>query len=304
MNLFIPLIFSFGARLEDMPVEDFLRNPTKITNALRAIQSHFQTDGVLCYGYKQAIAEALEIRSNKTNTTLTDLSKKSLEQMEKRIQDLTSREAVTNAIEVTKRLRILMPDTLLKVIVMGPWTLASLWTNLSVEELLNHPRVMNLASKAVLSFVKAMGDTGVDILMITEKQVPAVNDQSKNILKRFYSPSYNTAKFYNIAAYVMIEKLSFSEARLLNKIINGLIIPSELGIDAIKSFKKVSVAIPVSLLEQEPDEIEKYFITTGIHEAAKGSRLQLLTTCSEIPETLNKEFMIRGIQKIQEIIQN
>ncbi|WP_300458813.1 hypothetical protein [Desulfobacula sp.] len=303
-NLFIPLVFSFGAKIENMPVEAFLRDPTKITNSLRAIQGHFQTDGILSYGYRQALSEALGIRSNNINTALTDLSEKSLGQIKERVQDLTRHEIIQTAVEVAKRLRVLLPETLLKVAVMGPWTLANRLTNLSVEALINHPQVMSLTSKAVLNFVKAMGETGIDLLIIHEMQVPAMNgnDQAKKLLKRFYSPSYNTAKFYDVDTYMMIRELSFPEATILNKAVNGLILPSEMGIEALASFKKISVAIPVSLLEKEPDEIEAYLIKTGIQEAAKESRLQLLTTSSQIPGTINKEFMIRGIQTIRETI--
>ena len=41
-RIFVPLIFSFGAALEDLPLEEFLGDPTKISNTLRLIQNYFQ----------------------------------------------------------------------------------------------------------------------------------------------------------------------------------------------------------------------------------------------------------------------
>src|ERR1700733_5972374 len=47
--LLMPAIFSLGSRLENLPLRDFQRNPTKIANALRQIHSVLKVDGPGCY---------------------------------------------------------------------------------------------------------------------------------------------------------------------------------------------------------------------------------------------------------------
>ena len=64
-GLFVPLIFSFGAVLEDMPLKEFLEDPTKLSNTLRTIQNYFQVDGVVCYGDTTVLAESLGCRLSK-----------------------------------------------------------------------------------------------------------------------------------------------------------------------------------------------------------------------------------------------
>ena len=57
--LFLPIVFSLGARVESVPLRAFLANPTKIASALRQVRSHLPADGVTCYFDPLLEAEAL-----------------------------------------------------------------------------------------------------------------------------------------------------------------------------------------------------------------------------------------------------
>ena len=57
--LFLPIVFSLGARVENISLRNFLTNPTKISNALRQIRTHLRRDGVTCYFDPYLEAEAL-----------------------------------------------------------------------------------------------------------------------------------------------------------------------------------------------------------------------------------------------------
>ena len=61
-RLFMPLIFSLAARLEDVPLPIFMASPTKIANSLVAIYQRLRLDGVTCYFDLFLIAEALGCR--------------------------------------------------------------------------------------------------------------------------------------------------------------------------------------------------------------------------------------------------
>ncbi len=61
-RLFTPLIFTLAAKLEDVPLSIFVRNPTKIANSLVAIYQRLCPDGVTCYFDLFIIAEALGCR--------------------------------------------------------------------------------------------------------------------------------------------------------------------------------------------------------------------------------------------------
>src|SRR5215471_12648227 len=61
-RLFMPLIFSLAAKLEDVPLSNFVSNPTKIANNLVALYQRLRPDGVTCYFDLLLIAEALGCR--------------------------------------------------------------------------------------------------------------------------------------------------------------------------------------------------------------------------------------------------
>src|SRR6516162_6705843 len=57
--LFLPIVFSVGARVENTPLRDYLYNPTRICKALRQIRGYLTADGVACYFDSTLEAEAL-----------------------------------------------------------------------------------------------------------------------------------------------------------------------------------------------------------------------------------------------------
>ena len=57
--LFLPIVFSLGARVENVPLRTFLSNPTKIASALRQVRAHLPADGVTCYFDPFLEAEAM-----------------------------------------------------------------------------------------------------------------------------------------------------------------------------------------------------------------------------------------------------
>src|SRR6266699_4685331 len=61
-QLFVPLIFALAAKLEDIPLPNFVANPTKIANSLIAVYQRLRPDGVTCYFDLFLIAEALGCR--------------------------------------------------------------------------------------------------------------------------------------------------------------------------------------------------------------------------------------------------
>ena len=57
--LIVPIVFSLGAKVENLSFRAYLDNPTKISNALRQIRTQLRTDGVSCYFDPFLEAEAL-----------------------------------------------------------------------------------------------------------------------------------------------------------------------------------------------------------------------------------------------------
>lgn len=301
-SIFIPLIFSFGAKLEELPLEAFVQDPTKVSNALRTIQSYFETDGVFTYGDEQLLPEALASLWGDAATVKEGraFDPDRTGEVESQMGAILQQGRLATAIEVTKRLNILLPDTLLAGFFAGPATLAARLSGLPAGDALLHPKLISLAAKAALAYTRALGDTGIDILVISEDSLPPVNENISRALTRIYSPIWNTAKYYGFTALLAIKEFSGQDVGTLRRIVDGLVIPANAEPEVRQNFKKVSFSMPVSIFQMPPAEITAYLGQTGIAAAAQCSNLFLLTTDGEIPATVHKESMIRGIVTIRD----
>src|SRR5438309_7397759 len=77
--LFLPIVFSLGAKVENVPLGTFLGNPTKISSALRQMRTHLRSDGVACYFDPYLEVEALgatlqDRKSTRLNSSHSSIS--------------------------------------------------------------------------------------------------------------------------------------------------------------------------------------------------------------------------------------
>jgi hypothetical protein len=301
-RLFVPLIFSFGATLVDMPLDDFLEDPTKISNTMRLIQSHFQSDGAVCYADCTVLARSLGCSAamGEYPPAVEPLAEWPGD-FDQRIQALPQTGGIATALEVTHRLNVLLPDAILVAMVPGPLKLLTQLTGDSGEGLLQQTERLAVAARAGLTFAKALGEAGIDILVVMEDNILSRADQGAKVLSRCYTPIWNTAKFYDVVPLLMLKDFLPDDATRLGRIIDGVIVPIDV-LDAAKRGKRLSVSLPVSLLEQEPVQIEAVLAGAKILEDLESAKLFLVTTQGEVPVNINKEFMIRGIQTIRDVL--
>src|SRR5256714_4478982 len=107
-RLFVPLIFTLAAKLEDVPLSNFVVNPTKIANSLAAIYQRLRLDGVTCYYDLFLVAEALGCRLD-LSTSPPALERPTRETALKMLQqppgDVKQRGRLPVALEVVHRLQ-------------------------------------------------------------------------------------------------------------------------------------------------------------------------------------------------------
>ena len=106
-RLFVPLIFTLAAKLEDVPLSNFVVNPTKIANSLAAIHQRLRLDGVTCYFDLFLVAETLGCQLN-LSTSPPALERPTRETALKMLQqrgDVKQRGRLPVALEVVHRLR-------------------------------------------------------------------------------------------------------------------------------------------------------------------------------------------------------
>ncbi len=301
--MFIPWVFSFGAELEGLPLREYLEDATKLSNTLRTIHNYFQYDGVVSQGNTLLLAEAFEYGLDQEELTFCSKSSGTLPaDFEKRAEQLPQSRKLATAIDVIQRLNILLPDTPLLNIVPGPLTLTRQLTGLKTEEACSNPELLRTITKAVLTVVKSIGDSGADMLIVHEEAIPKLNDETAKLLRRCYAPLWNSAKFYELSPLLMLGQWLPENADRLAKIADGIIFPAGSLPDNQKNIKRLSLSLPVSLLEKEPQEIQDFLEQQEVLNIARDSRLFLLSTDVEIPPGIHKESLIRGVQTIKDAI--
>ena len=127
-QLFIPLIFTLAAKLEDVPLSNFVVNPTKIANSLVAIYQRLRPDGVTCYFDLFLVAEALGCRLNLSSSPPIlerPTREVALKMLQQPAGDVKQRGRLPVALEVVHRLQgMLRSGPALVVALPGPLRVA------------------------------------------------------------------------------------------------------------------------------------------------------------------------------------
>jgi hypothetical protein len=302
-KLFVPVIFSFGAVLEDIPLREYVGDATKISNALRTIQGYFQVDGVTCYADRTIMAEALGcgLDWSECPPAIEPLPSAPTD-VDTAVGNALRDGRLGTAVEVTQRLNTLLSETILMCSICGPLTLARQLLGSNPRQAFDRRDILNLSTKAILAFSKALGDAGIDLLLLTEEELPALDEPLLKELRRCYSPIWNTAKFYDMFPLLTVRQFMIENVEPLGRIVDGVVLPVEYTLQDSLGATRRSFALPVAILEKESDEIEAYLTKSSIGGNSKAASFFLLTTENEIPKSINKEFMIRGIQTVKEFI--
>lgn len=302
-GLFIPWVFSFGAELEGLPVSEFLEDATKLSNSLRTIHNFFQCDGVVSQGDPLLLAEVFgcSVSRDRSPPSLTQ-NGGFPDEMEILTERLSQTGRVATALDVTRRLSILLPNTLLLNIIPGPVTLTAQLAGMTAEEACQDPELLGKSTRAVVTFTKTLGDAGADMLVVHENVLPQLDHEVLKRLRRCYAPLWNTAKFYDLSPLLMLGQWDPENADQLGKIVDEIIFPAGSLPDNKRNSKRLSLSLPASLLTKGPQEIQNFLEQQEILNIARESRLFFLSTDVEIPSDIHKESLIRGIQTIKDTI--
>ena len=194
--LLLPVVFSLGARLENLSLRDYLRNPTKISNALRQIRGAFGVDGLACYCDPSLEAEALGSkgeREDDSRPAQAGRNAESVEDLRRRVEmagGILKMGLFPVAIEVLRRLRMMLrDDPALMVVVTGPYTLAT-----QLEQGPPEKGGLEFSGEVVARAVEGYLEAGADIIFLEERDLPdaAGNHGWRSML----DPIINAIRFY------------------------------------------------------------------------------------------------------------
>ena len=214
--LFLPIVFSHGARVENLSLRAFLANPTKISNSLRQIHSHLHADGMTCYFDPFLEAEALggtldwAADDQPPAVRLPEGVAQGEWPEESRSFERSARFGrIAVAVEVIRRLKSVVRDNrLLMAGLSGPWTLAALLTGTSGEEALSHSRipaaVFDLAASTIAQIATAFVEAGAKVIFFREDVLPVLSEQSAGDWISWISQPINIIRFYQALPVLLL----------------------------------------------------------------------------------------------------
>ncbi len=206
--LLLPIVFSLGAKIENVARSTFLHNPTKIVSALRQVRSHLQVDGVACYFDANLEVEALGARlEHKSGDEPPAIHWPHISKAQEMLEGLRSPEEIVKsgripvAAEVIRRMNaVLRREFLIVANVIGPMSLARQMAqrqpqgNLKAGELPNE--VLEFAGGVATQTVTAFLEAGADVIVIHEELPRTLLASCCEEWKTRFAPAINIARFY------------------------------------------------------------------------------------------------------------
>jgi hypothetical protein len=206
--LFLPIVFSLGAKVENLKLPAFLSNATKITNALRQIRTHLRSDGVACYFDPYLEAEALgatlQYTPDEQPPTLQWPQPAGAGELPENLrspEDAAKNHRVAVAIEVIQRLKSLMRDEpLLCAGVSGPFTLAAHLLDLRPADAPQREdfsdAALELAAATITQIATKFVEAGANVIFIQENIFPVLSAEHCDAWAASLAPAFNIIRFY------------------------------------------------------------------------------------------------------------
>ena len=220
--LFLPIVFSLGSKVENVSLDAFLRNPTKISNSLRQMRNPLRADGVACYFDPYLEVEALgatleRISDDQAPTIHWPGSARGGELPEglRSPEEAVRSGRVPVAGEVLRRMNSLPNrEFLLMAGVTGPLTLAARITRLENQEIVKiedlAEAAMELAASVVTETASTFLEAGADVIFIQEGILPDFSAESCDGWASLLAPTINVARFYEAIPVLLFPPSPFS----------------------------------------------------------------------------------------------
>lgn len=317
--LFVPIVFSLGARVENLPLRTFLGNPTKISNALRQIRSHLRSDGVACYFdpclEAEALGGALEWGREDRRPRIRwpqSAEKGALPEGLRSPEEAAKDSRVTIAVEVIRRLRTLLQDEpLLMAGVTGPFTLAARITQLEDEDVLRYEDLsdaaLEIAGLVIRQVSTAFVEAGADLILIQEEVLPTLSAKSCATWAFLLTPAFNIIRFYEALTVLHITNgRSFAENcdLIFKQHWDCIVCPALEGISSpllgeSAQFRAATLGIALPVKAFQPDASGEEELDKFLCHVISEWRPAILTTAGDMPPATDMKRLSRVLEKLE-----
>lgn len=305
--LFLPIVFSLGARVENLPLRAFLTNPTRITNALRQIRSRLPGDGITCYfdPYLEVETLGAELRWESDDrppaVCWPGVARKGeLPQRLRAPEEAVKAGRISMAGEVIRRLAALLrDDTLLMAGISGPFTLAASLLQIGEQEWASANdtsySALDLAAAMLTQTASVFVEAGAHVILIHEDVLPRLSHESADDWANRLSPVINIIRFYgalpvllltNPAAVCHLELLANRE---LEAVLCPALEASSLTGWPSADIPKLGVALGPSCLQPDPELMKRI---ESLHPA-------VVTTAGDVPPSADIKQLARMCEEVR-----
>ncbi len=315
--LFLPIVFSLGAKVENIPLREFLGNPTKISNSLRQIRSHLRSDGVACYFdpflEAEALGAVLRWRTDDQPPTIQwphHAEEGEVPEGLRSPEDAAKSTRVTVGVEAIRRLKSLLRDEpLLMAGVAGPFTLAARITGLHQG---NAPRredfpdaALELAAATITQIASKFVEAGANVIFIQEDILPVLSAEYSEAWPSLLAPAINIVRFYEALPVLQImDSHSFAENKQVifqqnwDCVICPALAAAAFGAwDMVPStgFAHLGIALGPEALQPDASTTETFLEL--VHAFIRKSRPAIVTTAGDVPAGTDIKFLARVREK-------
>jgi hypothetical protein len=317
--LFLPIVFSLGAKIENVALRDFLGSPTKITNALRQIRARLRSDGVACYFAPNLEAEALgatlQWPANDEPTkphSSNQPEKGKLPECLGSPEEAAKHSRVGAAVEVIQRLKSLLRDEpLLLAGVSGPLTLAAQLLQLNASEAIRCEDLPNtaleLAAATITQIATKLVEAGANAIFIREEILPVLTPQNAEAWATSLAPAFNIIRFYQALPILQItDTRSFAKnsavissqtwdcilCPTLATFADGVISPCAQPIGSTQT----GIAMPSEAFQSDESSAEHF--RQSLHNIINEFHPAIITTATDVPATTDAKQLSRLWEEI------
>jgi hypothetical protein len=317
--LILPIVFSLGARVENIPLRAFLGNPTKISNSLRQIRSHLRSDGVACYFDPWLEAEALggavqwgagdQVQGLRWPQ---GARKGELPEGLRSAEEAAKSGRVGVGVEVIRRLKLLLrEDSLLMAGVTGPFTLAVRLAQLDRNQLVRSEHLpdaaLGPAAEVMTRIASTFAEAGADIIFILEEVLPVFSAASCESWAASLKPAFNVIRFYGaLPVLQLLDSSSFRENSdsIFRQRWDCVVCPTLEGIRSASTRRftelnatGLGIALPLDLLQPDRADAPRSdeFFSREIAELQPA----ILTTAGDVPATTDVKRLMRLMEEVR-----
>lgn len=309
--LFLPIVFSHAARIENLPLRAFLSNPTKITQALRQMRGHLRSDGLTCYFdpflEMEALGAEMDWGTGESRVFRWPRHRISgdLPIDAGALENLASKGRIPVAVEVIRRLKSMVrDDVLLTAGVSGPFRLAAQLAQFGQGESLEKEistGALELAAEATAAVAKAFVEAGANVVMISE-DLPASFPGDATVAS-LLATTVNIIRFYQSLPVLVLnpsaQSADIGSEGLLDCAVCPVASDAQRGME--EAFREpapttLGVAVPKSVISEGQLAIEKFSLE--FRRANPAFQPVVITTSGDVPDTSD----LKNLNRLRDLL--